>query len=90
MSAIAVETFPLGLNLLWVLSGVLCAAVISLVPGLHIYNIAGLIMLLNSQTAVSIPPEGLAFLFLGMISGYALLNTIPSVFLSVPDESTVA
>jgi putative membrane protein len=34
-------------------------------------------------------PEQMAFLFLGLITGYAMLNTISSIFLSVPDDSTV-
>ncbi len=62
---------------------------VTLVPGLHIYNIAGLVLLLNDRRPQFITPDFLPFLFLGMISGYAVLNTIPSVFFSAPDESTL-
>jgi putative membrane protein len=36
-----------------------------------------------------LPIEGLIFFFLGLVAGYAILNTIPSIFLSVPDDSTI-
>ena len=88
MNTLGLDALPLSLYLLWTLCGVFLASMVTLVPGLHIYNIAGLVLLINSRTQF-IPPESLAFLFLGMISGYAILNTIPSVFLSAPDESTL-
>jgi TctA family transporter len=36
-----------------------------------------------------VPPELLARFFLGLITGCAMLNTIPSIFLSALDDSTV-
>jgi putative membrane protein len=81
--------YIIGPSLLWLLTGVLCACIIVLVPGLHIYSIAGTILLLINQNTIIMSSQSLALLFLGMVSGYAMLNTIPTVFLSVPDESTV-
>jgi putative membrane protein len=75
--------------LLWALAGALVAAVLSLIPALHIYNVAGFLMLATAAYGTLIPAEALAFLFVGMITSYAILNTISSVFLSVPDDSTV-
>lgn len=75
--------------LLWTLVGTLGASVLALIPALHIYNVAGFLLLLANALAPVLTPERMAFLFLGMITGYAILNTIPGVFLSVPDESTV-
>jgi putative membrane protein len=69
--------------------GALVASVLSLVPALHIYNVAGFVILATTALGDSLPPERLAMLFLGMITGYAMLNTIPSIFLCAPDDSTV-
>jgi putative membrane protein len=83
------EAIPFGLELFCTFCGVFLTCLIILVPGMHIYNIAGLILLLASNAVLTLTPECLTYLFLGMVSSYAVLNTIPSVFLSIPDESTV-
>ncbi len=74
---------------LWAVVGAVAASVLALVPALHIYNVAGFLLLLSARLTNLLPPESMAFLFLGMITGYAMLNTIPSIFLSAPDDSTV-
>ncbi|MBN1810899.1 MAG: tripartite tricarboxylate transporter permease [Anaerolineae bacterium] len=70
-------------------AGAVTASVLALVPALHIYNVAGLIILARGALGEFAPPELLAMFFLGLITGYAMLNTIPSIFLSAPDDSTV-
>jgi putative membrane protein len=75
--------------MLWSLGGAIAASLLALVPALHIYNVAGFVLLLSGSLAPFLSPEQMAFLFLGMITGYAMLNTIPSIFLSAPDDSTV-
>lgn len=70
------------------LGGVSLAALFSLVPALHIYNVAGFIILLTPTLGEFLLPEHLAMLFLGMVTGYAMLNTIPGIFFSAPDDST--
>lgn len=75
--------------LLIAVAGALVASVLSLVPALHIYNVAGFVVLATTALGEFMPPERLAMLFLGMITGYAMLNAIPSIFLSAPDDSTV-
>jgi putative membrane protein len=70
-------------------AGVLIAALLAWVPALHIYNVAGLVVLAAPALEGIMPPDGLAMLFLGMVTGYAVLNTIPSVFFSAPDDSTI-
>jgi putative membrane protein len=69
--------------------GTLVASVLALVPALHIYNVAGFIILATATLGDFMPPELMAMFFLGMITGYAMLNTIPSIFLAAPDDSTV-
>jgi putative membrane protein len=70
-------------------AGAAVASVLSIVPALHIYNVAGFIVLATGALGELVPPELLAMFFLGLITGYAMLNTIPSIFLSAPDDSTV-
>jgi hypothetical protein len=53
--------------------GALVAAVLSLVPGLHIYSVAGFVVLAASAPGDVLPREHLGMLFLGMITGYAML-----------------
>jgi len=76
-------------SLLFAAAGALAASVLALAPALHIYNVAGFIVLASATWGEFIPPEMLAMFFLGMITGYSMLNTIPSIFLSAPDDSTV-
>jgi len=75
--------------LLYAVGGALLASVFSLIPALHIYNVAGFIILAMTALGEFIPPERLAMVFLGMITGYSMLNTIPSIFFSTPDDSTL-
>lgn len=75
--------------MLWAVIGAVSASVLALVPALHIYNVAGFLVLISPTLANFMNPEQMAFLFLGMITGYSMLNTIPSIFLSAPDNSTV-
>jgi hypothetical protein len=46
---------------------------VSPVPGLHIYNVAGFVIVAASAPGNVLPPEHLGMLFLGMITGYAML-----------------
>jgi len=80
------------LLLLCAVGGALVASVLALVPALHVYNVAGFIILATAtldKTEKTVPPELLAFFLLGMITSYAMLNTIPGILLSAPDDSTV-
>ena len=80
------------LLLLCAVGGTLVASVLALVPALHVYNVAGFIILATAtldKTEKTVPPELLAFFLLGMITSYAMLNTIPGILLSAPDDSTV-
>ena len=75
--------------LLYAVCGALVASVLALVPALHIYNVAGFIILASATLGKFMPPEMLAMFFLGLITSYSILNTIPSIFLSAPDDSTI-
>ena len=70
-------------------AGVLVAALVCLLPGLHIYNVAGIALLVLSTPGGAQSPQSVGYLFLGMTTGYAVLSTLPTVFFSAPDESSV-
>lgn len=67
--------------------GAAIASFLACLPGLHVYNVMG-VMLICAHGR-SIPPEMLIPFIMGMIVGYAMLNTVPSVLLAAPDESAV-
>lgn len=73
----------------YALAGTLLSAVVAWVPALHVYNVAGLIILAALRWPGVLPTDGLAMLMLGLVTGYATLNTIPGVFLAAPDESAI-
>lgn len=75
--------------LLFALLGALVAAPLSLLPAVHIYNVAGFLLLASAFLGPLLAPEEMAMLFLGMVTAYSVLNTIPSIFFAAPDESTV-
>ena len=70
----------------YALAGTVLASLLACVPALHVYNVAALVLLFAGH---SLAPPALAMLMLGMIVGYAMLNTIPSIFFAAPDESAV-
>src|SRR5512136_475937 len=73
----------------YAVAGSAVASLLACVPALHIYNVAGLVILAGARLAGVIPPGApLAMFLLGMVTGYATLNTIPSIFFSAPDDST--
>jgi len=75
--------------LLCALGGTLTSSVLSCIPALHIYNVAGLLIVISLRMQGLVPDEALAMWMLGMVVGYAILNTIPSIFLAAPDESAI-
>ena len=83
------ESGNMGLALLAAVAGTLVASALALVPALHVYTVAGLIILAVARFGEFVRPEFLATFFLGMTTGYATLNTIPSIFLAAPDDSAV-
>ncbi len=69
--------------------GVLLAAASAFVPGLHVYNLVAIFLLFYFANPAVVPERYLVFLFMGMIVGWSFFNTLTSVYLSVPDESTM-
>jgi len=75
--------------LLYALGGAVLASFLACIPALHIYNVAGLLILVGAGSGERLPPEATAMLFLGLVTGYAVGNTLPSIFFSAPDDSTL-
>ena len=70
---------------------VICAAgasVLALIPALHVFNVAGLVILVAGSLSSIMSLDQLAMLMVGMVVGYSMLNTISATFLAAPDEST--
>jgi putative membrane protein len=69
--------------------GTVIGAVVSLVPALHVYNVAALLLPASAALGDLVPPEPVAFLFVGMTAGYAMSNAVSGIFFSAPDDSTI-
>jgi putative membrane protein len=80
-----------GQVILWTLVGTICSAVISLMPALHIYNVAGILIILTmgAGTSTLIPMPYVPVFMMAMVVGWAIMNTIPALFLGAPDESAI-
>ncbi len=77
----------LGPNTIAALSGGLLGSVLACIPGLHVYNLMGFLLVLAYGSSGA---ETLFVPFsLGMIAGFAICNTIPSIILAAPDESAM-
>jgi putative membrane protein len=73
----------------YALAGTIIASALALIPALHVYNVAGFVILFSLRYANVLTGDQLAMLLLGMIVGYAMLNTVPAIFLGAPDDSTI-
>jgi len=71
------------------LLGTVLSSLLSCIPALHIYNVAGLLVVFALKVQGLVADELLAMFMLGLVVGYAVLNTIPSIFLGAPDDSTI-
>lgn len=72
--------------------GTALAACLACIPSLHVYNVMGLLIMGAHALAargVAAPPEAVIAAGAGLMVGYAMLNTLPSVLLAAPDESAV-
>jgi putative membrane protein len=69
--------------------GAMLASLLACIPAVHIYNVAGLVIVASARLSGAFPSgEALAMFLLGMVTGYATLNTVPSIFFYAPDDST--
>ena len=75
-----------------VLIGTILSCFLAILPGLLIYNVMGLVAMLiyglESIDMIIDPGIYLPFM-IGLVVGWSILNTIPSVLFGAPDESAV-
>jgi len=75
-----------------VLAGTVLACFLAVLPGLHIYNVMGLVAMLlyalNGGGVASMPEVTIPFM-ISLVTGWSVLNTVPSVLLGAPDESAI-
>ena len=72
--------------------GAVLSSTISVLPALHAYNVlGGLAMGVYALMAkgIELPPEVVLPFMAGIIVGWSMLNTIPSILLGAPDESAM-
>ncbi len=81
---------PDAVTILYVILGTFSGALLCLIPALHIYNVAGIAMLLWATARHLIPYYALAPFFMSLVVSYSFLNTIPMTFLGAADESAGA
>jgi putative membrane protein len=68
--------------------GAVLASFLALIPALHVYNVITLAFLFAGGWQAWLPPDQFAMLLLGMVTGYAVLSVIPSIYLAAPDETS--
>ncbi len=72
--------------------GTVASAVIGLFPALHVYNVVMLFIVFYSyvaKTSLGSDPYVVLPLMMGLVVGWAVLNTVPAIFLGSPDESSM-
>ncbi len=69
------------------LIGAVLGCAIALVPGLHVFNVAGFALLLYAQMPFVLSEQALALFLLGALVGWSVVNVIPAVFLFAPDDA---
>jgi putative membrane protein len=72
--------------------GAVLSCFLSILPALHAYNVLGAMVLglyALASRGMEVPAELYLPFMAGMIVGWSMLNTIPSVLLGAPDESAM-
>lgn len=73
--------------LFYTLAGTATGGVISMLPSLHIYNTAGIALIIWTAMEGLIPYSAVAPFFLSLVVAFSLLNAIPMTLIGAPDES---
>ncbi|HPQ40786.1 MAG TPA: tripartite tricarboxylate transporter permease, partial [bacterium] len=73
--------------LIFTLAGTAVGSLISLIPSLHIYNTAGIALILWSAVEGVMPYPAVAPFFISLVIAFAFVNTLPMTLIGAPDES---
>jgi TctA family transporter len=75
--------------ILWSILGTLVAAILScFLPGLHVYNVMGFVVLLYIPMVEVLDPFLMLMFLAGMVVGFGVLFTISTIYYSAPDDTT--
>ncbi|MBN1549899.1 tripartite tricarboxylate transporter permease [bacterium] len=74
----------------FVILGTLAGALLSLIPSLHIYNTAGIALIIWIQAGQFIPFDMIAPFFLSLLTSFTFISAIPMTLIGAPDESATA
>lgn len=72
----------------YILLGTLIAGLVSLIPALHIFNLASFILLYLKFPHL-LPGNALPAFMMSLVVSWSIINTIPALFLGAPDESAM-
>ncbi len=73
----------------FVLLGALIGSALSMLPGLHVYNVIGFFLLFYFSASFVLNSMLMVLMLIGMLVTYAFVFTIPSIYFSAPDDSTM-
>ena len=71
------------------LAGGAGGCVLACVPGAHVYNVMGGLLLAAHAGYCDLPSSLALPLFAGLVAGYAVGNSVPAVLVAAPDESAL-
>ncbi len=70
--------------------GALAGCAAACVPALHIYTVIGGLLFLPTQGLTgALPGPWLSALTIGLVAGWTIMNAVPAILLSAPDESAL-
>lgn len=75
--------------ILFVVIGTLIGSALSMLPGLHVYNVIGFFLLFYFTAGLVLDSMQMILMLIGMLVSYAFVFTIPSIYFSAPDDSTM-
>ncbi len=74
----------------YVLLGTLTGSILCFIPALHIYNVAGIAVVIWLSVRHLIPYYAIAPFFMSLVVAFSFMNTIPMTFFNTLDESAGA
>lgn len=70
--------------------GALAGSAAACIPALHIYTLIGGLLFLPTQGVTGeLPGQWLSALTIGLVTGWTIVNAVPAILLSAPDESAL-
>lgn len=76
---------------LYTLAGVALALPLTLLPGMHVYNLMALLVVLAGTAGGLLPaePSAVQALAAAMVTAYAIGGIVPAVYLAAPDDASL-